>query len=56
MLMICMKCSSYLYDEDIQGKKIVGMTPIQNITFMELGSSSIPFEHHILGWVRVKEY
>tara|TARA_R100000742_G_C4274150_1_gene94004 strand:- start:1722 stop:1934 length:213 start_codon:yes stop_codon:yes gene_type:complete len=50
-----MKCSSYLYDEDIQGKTI-GMTSIQNITFMELGSSSIPFEHHVLGWVKIKEY
>jgi len=23
---------------------------------MDLGSSSTPFEHHVLGWVKIKEY
>lgn len=45
MAVVCLKCSSYLYGED----------NIQ-IVYMDLGSSSTPFEHHVLGWVKIKEY
>ena len=44
-----MNCSSYLYDKDT-------CTSYKNITFMELGSSSIPLKHHVMGWVIIKEY
>ncbi len=41
MAMICMNCS---VNHPCFGE------------FMDLINTSIPFEHHVLGWVKIKEY
>tara|TARA_R100001082_G_scaffold82236_1_gene49075 strand:+ start:9590 stop:9790 length:201 start_codon:yes stop_codon:yes gene_type:complete len=44
MSVVCLKCSSYLDDASRRG-----------IVYMDLGSSR-SYEHHVLGWVKIKEY
>jgi hypothetical protein len=60
MHVICMKCSSYLYNQDIQGIPIKEppCTSYKDIIFMDSvsGGPSLPFEHHVLGWVKIEEY